>query len=228
MNTIDGGLLVAIEGIDGAGKTTLAASLEQHFRGKGVAVVASKEPTQGVWGQALRETAQSGRLSPQRELELLLLDRREHVDTLIQPALQRGALVLLDRYYFSSAAYQGAAGLDPAAVMAENEAFAPRPHLTILLDLPPTVGLNRIHLRGDLANAFEREDALTAAREIFLTVLPKEPAGAVLDALQPAEAVLRQALGLVLGAAANKLAAGHGATPAAAERLLALMGGPHG
>lgn len=224
MNTIDGGLLVAIEGIDGAGKTTLAAALEQHFRERDVDVVASKEPTQGVWGQVLRDSAKTGRLDPARELELLLKDRQEHVDTLIAPALARGAIVLLDRYYFSSVAYQGAAGLDPQDVLRANERFAPRPDLTLLLDIPPNVGLDRIHSRGDLANLFEREDALVDAREIFLATLPAEPGGVVLDALQSADQVHREALGLILHAAAAKIAAKQGVTAGAADQVLALFG----
>lgn len=228
MNTIDGGLLVAIEGIDGAGKTTLVAALEEHFRACDVDIVASKEPTQGVWGQTLRKTAQTGRLTADRELELLILDRREHVTELIRPALGRGAIVLLDRYYYSSAAYQGAAGLDPEKVLELNEIFAPKPHLTILLDLAPTVGLERIKSRGDLANAFEREDSLSEAREIFLSMLPAAPVGAVVDAMQPASRVFQEALGLILGAAATSLSGRHGATPAGAERLLALMGSAAG
>lgn len=224
MNTIDGGLLVAIEGIDGAGKTTLTAALEQHFRERGVDVVSSKEPTQGVWGQVLRDSAKTGRLDPARELELLLKDRQEHIETLIAPALARGAIVLLDRYYYSSVAYQGAAGLDPQDVLRANEQFAPRPDLTLLLDVSPKVGLDRIRSRGDLANLFEREDALVDAREIFLATMPQEPLGAVIDALISADQVQQQALGLILHAAAAKIASRHGVTPGAADQVMALFG----
>ena len=223
MNRIEGGLLVAVEGIDGAGKTSLVASLDAHFRLRGVDVVSGKEPTQGPWGQKLRDTAHTGRISPQEELEYLLLDRRQHVEQVIEPTLKRGGIMLLDRYYFSNAAYQGAAGLDPYQIIRENETFAPRPDVTILLDLDPRTGLERIRLRGDQANAFEREDSLISAREIFLATLPEGPAGAVVDASKSVKEVFDLALGLVLAAAANRLVASSGATPEALKGLASLM-----
>jgi dTMP kinase len=75
-------------------------------------------------------------LPPAKELALFLADRREHVAQVIEPALAAGAVVISDRYYFSSVAYQGALDLDPARILAENEAFAPRPDLVFLLTLP--------------------------------------------------------------------------------------------
>jgi dTMP kinase len=164
------GLLVAVEGIDGAGKSTtlraLAAFCDQH----GIAHVASREPTDGPAGRALRESAIQGRLSLEEELELFCRDRAEHVAQVIRPALAAGQLVLLDRYYLSTAAYQGARGADPAAIIARNEEFAPRPDLVLLLDVDPGSGLGRVRRRGDEPDAFEREDALREVRRIFLSV----------------------------------------------------------
>lgn len=76
--------------------------------------------------------------------------------------------MLLDRYYYSTAAYQGARGADPAAIIRRNEEFAPRPDLVLLMDLEPTTGLGRVQQRGDLPDAFERVEELRAARRIFL------------------------------------------------------------
>ena len=90
MRTLPDGFLIAIDGIDGAGKTTLARRLGATLGHGGTQVTVSKEPTQGQWGKQLRESAATGRLEPLEEVNLLLLDRREHVDNLIGPALARG------------------------------------------------------------------------------------------------------------------------------------------
>src|SRR5262245_60816806 len=132
------GILVAIEGIDGAGKTTQAEMIEQRLATAGFEVIRAKEPTAGRYGQQLRDSATSGRLPPEQELELFLADRREHVVTTIQPALEAGKVVILDRYYFSMAAYQGARGMDPEAILAVNETFAPPPDLLVLLRVTPS------------------------------------------------------------------------------------------
>jgi dTMP kinase len=153
---------------------------------------ASREPTQGVWGKKLRESARSGRLTLEEEMELFVRDRREHVEQLIEPALIRGEVVLLDRYYFSTAAYQGARGADPEAILATNEAFAPEPDLVFLLDCAPERTLQRIRARGDEPDAFEKLENLNRVREIFLSI--KKPYIRVLDASQNAEAVAQDAL----------------------------------
>lgn len=164
------GLLVAFEGIDGVGKTTQLGLLFEHLRSRGVEVVRSKEPTEGPWGRRLRASAQLGRLPPEEELQAFLEDRREHVRELIEPALARGAVVLLDRYYFSTAAYQGARGMNPQALLAQNEAFAPRPDLLVLLELSPRAALERIKVRGEGDNEFEREENLQRTAAVFATL----------------------------------------------------------
>src|SRR4051812_21534342 len=95
------GVLVAVEGIDGAGKTTQTRLVADRLRALGFDVVTSKEPTTGRWGQMLRDSALTGRLEPAEELAAFVADRREHVATLIEPALGAGKIVLVDRYYFS-------------------------------------------------------------------------------------------------------------------------------
>lgn len=164
------GILIAFEGVDGAGKTTQVALAARSFRQAGFSVVTTKEPTDGHWGTRLRESATTGRLSPEEELALFIRDRREHVDTFLRPALERGDIVLVDRYYFSTAAYQGARGADVESVLDQNETFAPQPDLLVLLDVAPEVGRARIRERGDVANLFESLDGLLAAAAIFRSI----------------------------------------------------------
>ena len=164
------GFLVVLEGIDGAGKSTQARTLGERLTACGQRVVLSREPTLGQWGKLLRESAQTGRLSIEEEVELFLKDRREHVNELILPRLREGCVVIVDRYYFSTAAYQGARGLDPQELIRRNEEFAPEPDLLVLFDLPVEDGLARVRARGDKADHFEQVEALRRVREIFLSI----------------------------------------------------------
>jgi dTMP kinase len=118
----------------------------------------------------LRESATTGRLEPEQELEYFLLDRKEHVENLILPSLKDDKVVILDRYYFSTMAYQGCRGFDPAEIRRRNEEFAPRPDHLFVLDIDVGTALQRIGHRGDTANHFEKTDSLQRCRDIFLTL----------------------------------------------------------
>jgi dTMP kinase len=147
------GFLIALEGIDGSGKSTqaklLAASLEKDAH----QVVLTQEPTHGPAGQKLQSylLGPSRHLSPEEELHLFIQDRREHVDQVIKPSLGQGQVVITDRYYYSSVAYQGALGLNPNDILAANEAFAPAPDLVFIMDLPVTEALARLAKKGKAA-----------------------------------------------------------------------------
>jgi len=148
-------------------------------------VVRTKEPTTGKWGQMLRDSALTGRLSLEEEVETFLKDRKEHCEDFINPNLKDGNIVITDRYYFSSMAYQGARGMDPGEIMHKNELIAPEPDLLVVLDLEPKTGLERIRTRGDRANHFEKTGTLKRAREIFNSI--KKPYLYRLDANQESE-----------------------------------------
>jgi dTMP kinase len=186
------GLFIVIEGIDGTGKSTQVKRLGEWFSSQGREVVLSREPTAGPWGKKLRESAATGRLSPADELQYFLNDRLQHVEELIKPSLAAGKVVILDRYYFSTMAYQGSRGFDPAGIRAKNEAFAPVPDLLLIMDVDVDTALQRIGGRGDTANEFEKRDSLQRCREIFLTLVD-EPFAHVI----PSRGTLDEVAGLV-------------------------------
>ena len=169
------GILIAIEGVDGAGKTTQQQLLCEALHRSSEDVVCSKEPTDGPWGQKIRESAQQGRMNVEDELEAFENDRRQHVDEVIQPALDDGMFVILDRYFYSNVAYQGSSGANHIDILERMKAFAPIPDLVILIDVPVELGLVRISSgRNEIPNEFEKPDFLTACKEKFLWLLETE------------------------------------------------------
>jgi dTMP kinase len=161
-------ILIAIEGIDGAGKTTQVRMMRKTLEDAGVPVVASKEPTSGQWGKVLKESATAGRLSAEQELELFIKDRTEHVQNLIAPALHDGKVVLLDRYFYSTIAYQGSRGANVDAVKVTMESLFPVPDAVFILDIDEHLSAHRIAtVRGEEPNHFEERGNLAKAREIF-------------------------------------------------------------
>ena len=155
------GLLIAFEGIDGTGKSTQLQLLAAFLRERGCRVITTREPTDSSFGRRIRELYMDrGSCTPEEELKLFIQDRRLHVRELIEPQLAEGSIVLTDRYYFSTAAYQGAAGMDVEEIFVKNS-FAPVPDLVILLTMDPEVSIARIREgRGDELNDFEQLDQL--------------------------------------------------------------------
>ena len=135
------GRFLVFEGIDGAGKSTQIELLAQALRERGLDPVLSREPTDGPWGRRLRESATTGRMSAADELAHFIHDRTEHVKQLIEPSLAAGRWVILDRYYYSTIAYQGVRGLDPQGLLQQMERLFPKPDRVFLLDLDPAAGL---------------------------------------------------------------------------------------
>ncbi len=178
------GVLIAIEGIDGAGKTTQVRLLLEALLRDGRSVIASKEPTSGRWGAILRQSAFTGRLSLAEELQTFINDRTEHVETLIRPHLDSGGVVILDRYFYSTIAYQGARGASVDAVTREMWDLFPIPDAVFILDIDPAQGIHRISTgRGEQPNHFEDHRNLAAARAIFNAM--KGENIHTLDAAQP-------------------------------------------
>ena len=192
------GLLIAFEGGEGAGKTTQARLLAIWLREQGYDVIATHEPGATKVGMRLRalllDTAHTG-MSARAETLMYAADRAEHVDTVIGPALRRGAVVVTDRFVDSSLAYQGRGRNLPISEIAGLNQWATgglRPDLTILLDLPPVAGLVR---RAPSADRLEAEptEFHQRVREGFLALARAEPQRyLVLDATRPPEQLSRE------------------------------------
>ncbi len=166
------GSLITIEGIDGVGKTTQTRMLVEHLKEKGHDVLQLREPTDGLWGKKIKNLTKRGRnISPKEECQWFLKDRIEDVEENILPALSQDKIVVMDRYYYSNMAYQGALGLDMERIREENEKFAPRPDLVIILDALPKLGLERItDKRKDELNFFETLNYQEKVRALFLNM----------------------------------------------------------
>ncbi len=166
------GILIAIEGIDGAGKTTQAKNLLDALKKEGYDAVYFKEPTAGQWGLKIRDIALNGRdhITADDELNYFIFDRREDVKENIGPALRSNKIVIMDRYYHSNIAYQGALGIDPEEIRRRNEIeeLFPMPDVVIILDVAPGIGVSRIiKFRKEELNKFEQEKYLNSVRDIF-------------------------------------------------------------
>ena len=163
------GLLIVFEGIDGSGKSTQCRMLADLLNKKGIANISLAEPTRGKWGMKIRQLLKKGRngISSNEELEWFMNDRREDVKQNIEPALKAGKVVLMDRYYFSTAAYQGALGFDPEKIRVDNERFAPIPDRVLIFHNSPEKSLERIESSREEKSAFEKRDYLIEVQTIF-------------------------------------------------------------
>ena len=188
------GVFIALEGGEGAGKSTQARALQTWLAAAGYEVVLTHEPGDSIVGQKLREillSPDTGELDHRAEALLYAADKAEHVGRLVQPALDRGAVVITDRYVDSTLAYQGAGrDLQHADVerIARWATADLRPQLTVLLDVDPAVGLGR----------FDTQDRLEAeplefhrrVRDTFLRLADADPDHyLVVDAGLPAEEI---------------------------------------
>jgi dTMP kinase len=185
------GLLIAFEGGEGAGKSSQARLLAIWLRDQGYDVIATHEPGATKVGMRLRalllDTAHAG-LTARAETLMYAADRAEHVETVIVPALERGSVVVTDRYVDSSIAYQGRGRNQPVSEVAGLNKWATggvEPDLTILLDLPPAAGLNRRVASADRLEA-EPAEFHERVREGFLAQAAAAPERyLVLDATKP-------------------------------------------
>jgi dTMP kinase len=164
------GILIAIDGIDGAGKTTQVRLLESAMLSVGEVVLVSKEPTDGEWGQKLRDSALKGRMPVEQELDAFIRDRQDHLKKKVIPALEAGSVVILDRYFYSTIAYQGILLADHTTIEQRIRADVVVPDAAYWLDLSADVAVSRVTARDGQPNLFERQEDLARAREIFRAI----------------------------------------------------------
>jgi len=189
------GVLVNLEGIDGCGKSTQSKLLLEKLEGEGEKVIILKEPTKRPHGQKLWDVLHGKRKATNEEiLELFVLDRIQHVEEKIQPALDDGTVILMDRYYYSSMAYQVAGGIDVEEIR-KKHVFAPKPDVVLIFDLPVSIALERVKGHSD-ADEFEKEEHLEKVRVAYLD-LENDPLVRIVDATGTPEGIFENVWRLV-------------------------------
>jgi dTMP kinase len=202
----EAGVFVCFEGGEGSGKSTQSRELTTWLEGEGYPVLLTFEPGDTAVGRRIRQIVldpATGDLADRTESLLFAADKAEHVDTVVLPALERGEVVITDRYVDTMLAYQGAGRALDVAELEGIVRWATRdlrPHLTVLLDLAPSHGLGRFaerdRIEGESAEFHER------ARQGFLDLAAADPEHyLVVDARKPVEAIaatIRERVGLLL------------------------------
>jgi dTMP kinase len=186
------GYFISIEGIEGAGKSTQLKFIQCLLEEAGKPVVVTREPGGTLLGERIRELllAPEGSMATESELLLIFAARVEHVVQVIHPALAAGQWVLCDRFTDASYAYQGGGRGLARARIAALEAWALgglHPNLTLLLDVPVALGLQRAAKRDTVRDRFEQEQAsfFTRVRSAYLTLAKEHPSRyRIIDAAQ--------------------------------------------
>ena len=193
------GVFVCFEGGEGSGKSTQSALLAERLEARGHVVRLTFEPGDTPVGVEMRRivlSPETGELSHRTEMLLYAADKAEHVDTVVLPALERGQVVITDRYVDSTLAYQGAGRDLDVNEVEEVARWATgdiRPHLTVVLDVDPRDGLRRFEGRDRIeAEGLEFHDR---ARKLFLDLAAADPDHyLVLDARDDRDAIAGQVL----------------------------------
>ncbi len=141
------GKFIVFEGADGTGKSTHVKMLVEYLHTKGIDVVLTEEPTKGEIGKEIREVLGDKKdATPKKLTELFTQDRKEHVENVISPMLEKGKIVICDRYYYSTIAYQSTQGVDKDWI-SELNSFVPEPDLVVVITISPEEAQTRMHHR---------------------------------------------------------------------------------
>ncbi|MCD6278931.1 MAG: dTMP kinase [Desulfurococcales archaeon] len=188
------GYLIAIEGLDGSGKTTVAEYMVKVLSNAGYRVIYTYEPYHRVFIEILNSVGEQ--LGAFFEALVMAADRYYHIKDVIEPALNSGAIVITDRYFYSSLAYQGAKGADLGWIRELNKFIIP-PDLAIYLDIDPRVGLQRKAGKPSRVEYLQSSlEVLKKAREIYLQMV-KEGELIYVDASLTLVNVLRKCIKLL-------------------------------
>lgn len=163
------GFFIVLEGLDGAGKTTIALMLRDELSKAGIPVLYTYEPTDSEVVKAVKSTYNDLR-DAYIDALAFALDRLIHLKMKVKPFLEKGGVVISDRYYYSSVAYQSASGAPFEWVMEVNR-FALKPDVAIYLDVDPTAGLSRKTAVSSRFPEFEQRDFLERVRRAYLRMV---------------------------------------------------------
>ncbi len=188
------GLLIVLEGIDGSGKTTLAKNLCENLDFQKITTQYLHEPTHSEYGLKIRKYLKGEfQLSKQELIDLFLLDRNFSVKENILPNLEKGVHVVLDRYFYSMAAYQGDEEFSPLKILQMNlEKNFPAPNVLFFLDIPPEIAYERIQTRSERQEAFDSIVQLERISKNYKKILP--PNVNYLDAKKNPKEILEKCL----------------------------------
>ena len=172
-------LFIVADGIDGSGKSEIVKMLHNYLfsKQKNYRILTTREPTNGKYGKLIREMLKKEnnlKSSSKKLMDLFIKDREEHLKNIIEPFLKKNDknelnIVLCDRYYYSTIAFQGAQGLKLKDLIIENKGFR-KPDIAFILDVEPSIALKRIEYRAK--EKFEKLDFMKKIRQKFLQ-LPK-------------------------------------------------------
>ncbi|GBF48684.1 thymidylate kinase [Leptospira ryugenii] len=169
------GNFFVFEGIDGSGKTTLSKQITDRLKDlHGLKVHWHREPTDGTFGKQIRQfLAGKIQLKVQEQMDLFIKDREESVRSVILPILERNEILIQDRYYYSTAAYQASEALSANEIIQINEKHGfPKPKLVIFLDLSPEDAKERRKSRGHESEYFDEDRKQNMIYKNYMDVLP--------------------------------------------------------
>ncbi len=191
---LSNGILIAFEGIDGTGKTSIIRVLLERLTKDGFSAVTFKEPTNETEaGKKIRTSYSDGRVSLEDELQWFIDDREWDVKERILPSLAEKKIVLMDRYFFSTACYQGVRMNDDwYSILKTNRSMFPEPDLTIIIDVDPRISQQRILKDRQKSNTFEELDYQRNVRRLFIEIINKDSIGnyLLLDGEAPLDEII--------------------------------------
>ncbi len=170
MRRFNKGVFIVFEGIDGSGKSVQSRKTISWLTGRGFEVTGLVEPTHGEWGARIRKvlSGEVDPVSPEEELDLFIRDRRDNVLHSVLPAIEAGKIIVQDRYYYSTLAYQGARGFSLQEIREKHGAFLIEPDLVFIFDVSPEEGIRRIKdTRKSELSIFEKISYLAAVKKIY-------------------------------------------------------------
>ena len=192
------GAFIVLEGVDGAGKSTVCRRVASQLESEGRKVILTAEPTHEGIGAFIR-SGSAGDISQSTEALLFVADRNDHTEKMME-WVSEGAVVLCDRYFASTVAYQSAKldgdGTDRDWLLSINSRFTSGPDATILLDIDPSESLRRVGVRGEGVSKFERLDFLEQVRSNYLR-LAKEYGFSVVDASEDPDTVFDMVMSVI-------------------------------